>query len=130
MNWQELAPGPELDRAVAERLGWSTWQIVPGRQVRYQLIRPDGSLKGTYNDERDAWLQVPSYSVDLSSALKLVDAPGTSLTLHKAADGGWRAEVGTGGGDPASSGPEEDLLKNPAFAVVRAWLAQQDEIES
>lgn len=129
MDWQDLGPGPELDRAVAERKGWKIRQIVPGRQVRYQLIRPDGSIEGVYNAERDAWLQVPSYSVELLSALKLTDVPGTSLALHKAAQGGWWAEVGTADGDPYASGPDGHLLPNPASAIVRAWLAAQDAVQ-
>lgn len=125
MDWREMEPGPELDRMVAERLGWQLRRIVPGRQVRYQLIWPDGTLEGTYNAERDAWLQVPSYSTNPKMALTLADVPGVALTLHRPADGGWRAELG-GADDIHASGPEGEYLPSAALAIVRSWLAWQE----
>lgn len=125
MQWQELEPGPAMDRVVAERIGWAVRRIVPGRQVRYQLIRPDGSVEGTYNAETDAWLEVPSFSSRLESALGLIEASDAEISLHRAQGGGWHAEIRTANGDYAS-GPDGEHLPYPAPAVVRAWLAWQD----
>ncbi len=125
MHWQELEPGPDLNRAVAERLGWTVRRIVPGRQVRYQLIRPDGSVEGTYNAESDAWLEVPSFSTRLDSALRLVEAADAELMLRRTPGAGWRAELRDGNG-VYMSGPDGEHLPDPAPVVVRAWLALQD----
>ncbi|HOA22791.1 MAG: hypothetical protein WBH90_11090 [Aggregatilineales bacterium] len=127
MHWQELEPGPDLNRAVAERLGWSVRRIVPGRQVRYQLIRPDGSVEGTYNAERDAWMEVPSFSTRLDSALGLVEAADAELMLRRIPGVGWRAEIRHGNG-VYTSGPDGEHLPDPAPVVVRAWLALQDQL--
>src|SRR5690606_17340618 len=104
LHWQELEPGPDLNRAVAERLGWSVRRIVPGRQVRYQLIRPDGSVEGTYNAERDAWMEVPSFSTRLDSALGLVEAADAELMLRRIPGVGRTASTGPTP-RPSSCGP-------------------------
>lgn len=122
MNRGEIEAGPALDRAVAEMIGWQVRRIVPGRQVRWQLIRPDGELEGTYNAEQDAWLEVPSYSTNLKAALGLVEATDGEFSLRRAADGGWWAELGT----TASERP----ARSAAEAVARAWLAAQTARDS
>ena len=117
MDWGEIEAGPALDRAVAEQIGWHVRRIVPGRQVRYQLIRPDGELEGTFNAEQDAWLEVPSYSTNLKAALGLVEGSDGEFLLRRAADGGWWAEIGTTTLDAAT--------RSAAEAIARAWLASR-----
>lgn len=123
MGWLNVHPGASLNRAVAERLGWTVEKIVAGgRNFNYRLCAPDGGKVGIYNEERLAWQKVPDYAGDMLTALTLVMDAAIELTLTKSTEGAWQAAIRDGETTHASKGK----VGSPALAIVHAWLAWQD----
>lgn len=90
-DWRELDAGADLDRLVAERLGWEMHSIaghVTERHVRHQLVNPDGVPMG-YSNADDGWAALagvlPRYSRDLNAAMAFARATGAPV--HVVYDG-------------------------------------------
>lgn len=140
MNWRELPAGRDLDRVIAERLGWKvvkvTWSPESSADSgwMYCLVSPDGVYAhGGSMNEDEAWI-IPShehhvvslkhYSTDANVAMTLwdngyhwavfpdPDQPGRFCATHPCAR---EYDVGIESGS------------TPAEAISRSWLAFGDK---
>ncbi len=119
-----LPAGRELDRALAEMLGWT----VMSHEGIYVLVTPgDRTWQGGLESEDEAWGFVPHYSTDANAALSLPIhnlqmleinvCPAVMKTIARIEEA------------PISSRSRMNLVwqssDTPALAIVRAWLAHQ-----
>lgn len=122
-DWQTMNAGPELDRLIAEQLGWTMGSIVGDlrpRHVRHQLINPSGKPVAYCNDD-DGWVAlggfVPHYSTDLNAAwdaLGILKA-NIEITIKNGRDGRLLIAFWDNVWHSDYSGP-------PALAICRALL--------
>lgn len=129
-DWRKLPAGRELDRLIAERIGWRFEKVSP---YHWEVYRPDGSpveqARGyTYiNQWEDSHLMVtgmafPRYSTDMNAALTL-PLPGLFDEYRFELSGcndKWIACVHYRHAiDLTLHSP---IIGTPALAVCRAWL--------
>jgi hypothetical protein len=135
-NWRDLPAGRDLDRAIAERLGWrvenfnprpngimiktiNSWMLLPpGKDADWWIRDPHAG----YVSERDAWAHSQAYSTDLNAAMTLLDtAPqwGVTRTFEH-----FDCYIAPGNGVLNYYGRAE----TPALAVCRAWIRWQEAL--
>lgn len=122
-DYRTMEAGRELDRLIAERLGWTRFDTMPTVLVEHDNHIDIETLMGWKNDFY--YLVVPHYSTDLNAA----------MTLLPTADGDiWSLHYGDYG-DPYTvaisrikvAAPEYlGDANTPALAICRAWLAWKD----
>ena len=126
-NWREMEAGRELDRVIAERLGWSE---IEQRQLWFEDAYDDGweqRLFGKRTGESVGDDPVPEYSTDANAALSLPLGEAEFFQLHVIPGGNTAARVYV----PVSSRlseaePPFEISDTPALAICHAWLAYQD----
>ena len=99
-NWRALPAGRELDREIAERLGWQS-----------RIVGVGGAV---------AWAEVPWYSTDVNAALSLWKSANVRFLLQfEAATKFWLAWYDE---------PEhpQGVADSAALAICRAWLAWKE----
>lgn len=119
----------ELDKLVAERLGWRIEQLTVHAGLSWhQVFTPDGTpiLRETAYGTKNAW---PLYELDTTYPAYSTDA-NAALALIKSI---FRLETGRAAGDRviwrANAALDEAFwvtADTPARAIVLAWLAWQD----
>ena len=143
-EWQTMEAGPQLDRLIAERLGYHvefrTWDH-NGESERYgALITADGKEEVTawdleredpelvwehalsHNPECGGYWDLPSWSWNLNAAFTLVSEMVDQFRVGLA-DMGWKAEVVIWSNDKS---PNTQYADTPSLAICKAWLAYQD----
>lgn len=121
-NWCDLPAGLNLDRLIAERLGW--------REIKRRDIYEEGydwggfyprlfgrSPTPLYPIGTDL---IPQYSTDANAALTLVKVDNFQLEYWH---GQWRAGAYL---DNSSEDAGWEYADSPALAICRAWLAVQE----
>ena len=118
-NWRDLPAGRELDRLVAERMGYEV--IDYARDV---VGVDDDQPNPVFKPESDehALMQVmkpvPHYSTSVDAALALVPGGDIAFELYRDENtGDWWAEF---------DGWYDEGSPWPALAIVRAWLLWKD----
>lgn len=139
MSWREMGPGRELDKVIAESLGWRCVELNPPEKMyveppgvwltlTHQILFPDGTPAATaWQNEDLAWEHAPfdEWSTDADEALSLVEKSSLWLVLRHdpspARKRSYRAEVF-----------DEDGVEGTGYAVTaaeaicRAFLAQRE----
>lgn len=117
-DWRALDAGRDLDRRIAERLGWTHIE-----STEYWLDDPhDTSLVQAWRGippRSTGEALVPCYSTDLNAAITLIPSD-QQFELSNGLEPEWEALIGWGYDGGADT---------PALAVCRAWLAYQDANE-
>lgn len=127
-DWRIMQPGPELDRLIAERLGWhphregDLWWIFPPKGTTHAAL-PENIGKGKSTREM-AWLMqkhVPRYSTSTDAALLLLSRDiHLELYWSLVPPASWGALYGNGD-------LSEGHADSPAHAICLAWLAYQED---
>ena len=125
-DWREMSAGRELDRVVAERLGWT--DIAP-RYDRFDEheISP---LQGIPPSGGTTYYVIGRYSTDADAALALLE--GCFYTLRGTPDSYegemlYRCSIdGKAGDGVILPSIKYTVAKTPALAIVRAWLSWKD----
>lgn len=128
--------GSDMDRLIADRLGWRMSSIngdLRPNHVRHQLINPEGQPVAYSNDE-DGWKAlgrfIPAYSTDLNVAFELLRPVeyfgiGTVSPEHRRLnDGDYEAVITVGSAEDHKHYVGQ--ADTPALAICRAWLAWQE----
>jgi hypothetical protein len=116
-DWRDLPAGCELDRVIAEALGWDNF-----------FEGSDGVLYADTPDIRAnprRWqASVEPWSTDANAALSLPLPPRTWFVIY-----GPSAERDTWDVELQDIGPvfEQGQAETPALAICRAWLAWHDK---
>lgn len=122
-DWRTMDAGREMDRIVAERLGWTeieeqeNWYEDP-EVMAYQQIDLYGRKDGSE-------YRVPKYSTDANAALQL-DKP---VLWWSEDDGRWLATYDAaifGSAIELDVSPSPGEADTPALAICRAWLSWKD----
>jgi len=122
-DWRNMAAGHDMDRLIAERLGW---RVQKNRDGYTYLFRPDGSGVGNYIDAAQAWEGIPHFSTDLNAAFRLPVGEYTHLSCRTPLnDLGYAAFVAYDD-HTTSNDYRSAAAATPALAVCRAWLAWQE----
>lgn len=90
-----MNPGLELDKKVAELLGWTELEVKQqgGTSLkRLQGVKP-GTVASPHTGHRPKVL-VPEYSTDIKAAWDVVDE-FTLVEIETSGDGGWMATLGS-----------------------------------
>ncbi len=122
-DWRTLEAGDELDRIVAERLGWKIapsgidWNVIDPTGDSWYLCSPDD-----YPAIDDAWDKaigedIPRYSRDANAALYLVRAGWQITRLPD----GWHVS-------PDYPNCTNYSCSELPEAIVRVFLADQDRM--
>lgn len=133
-NWREMPAGRELDRVIAERVGWAVecHKVVyptSSSYDYYRLIGPNGEEKRDYDIPEAAWQDAPHYSTDANAALSLPTADLYFIDLHgpHSENSLWHAFIEWGYSDEEDEYPSfRAEADTAALAVCRAWLAWKD----
>lgn len=142
-DWRDIEAGPELDRLIAERMGWQMIELEnpspPPIDYRWRLVNPEGRIRGVYGntyfpckDIEEAWQKagepdmecgdrdLPPYSTDLDVAFTLItEQDGFSLSRDMQ-ENVWMADLDT-------VPPTYEVADMPALAICRAWLAYTEK---
>lgn len=124
-DWRTMEAGRELDRVVAERLGWridiENGDVYDEKGDYIPSDNPYGESREIGYTENELWGRCSHYSTDANAALALYDGCRIELKAEPPDDwtcflviespvyGEWRGEADTA-----------------ALAIVRAWLAWKD----
>lgn len=114
----------ELDRLIAERLGYSVRDEIirneAGYSHDYQLIDPDGKIYSSWNASAyGAWDNVPRYSTDLNAATELLSGVSSTMLVYATSGigaGKWQADL-----DGCIR-----FADTLTLAICRAWLSWKD----
>jgi hypothetical protein len=126
MNWKELPAGRELDRVVAERLGWTGFHTGTNLLGQRDLFGME-----PYTEEMIrraitwAGKRVKNYSTDADAAIALPVERGMTLQIIFLVEMNEYAARYVHIAD-ASNSPDWHTSTNIAHAIVKAWLAQSE----
>ena len=120
-NWRDLPAGRELDRLVAERMGYEIVEDFGMGGPSYTALLPGSvvmELPRAFGED-EGWEQVtPHYSTSVDAALALVPGGDIAFELYRDENtGDWWAEF---------DGWYDEGSPWPALAIVRAWLLWKD----
>jgi len=119
VNWGTMEAGRELDKLIAEKLGYTDLQVSDWTQILYgtRPTRPDDDPYRV----QGGMIQEPicEYSTDTDAALTLIDSVKGDFHLQSPAPNIWQCWFKV---PPVPQG----LAETPAFAVCRAWLAWKE----
>lgn len=129
-NWRELPAGPELDRIVAERTGYSVqffFERTDWHEDGWVLYKDGFHVTGdAYTDEQAVWdEELPLLSKDVNAALTLID-PEWEFSLILLGEK-THASINTIGPRLKDMGHGEALREESALAICRAVLDRADK---
>ena len=127
-NWRDLPAGNDLDRYIAEYLGWT----VVGNPLTKEavlwhgteLIHVEQSHSELSVNIARAWNNyIPQYSTDVNAALTLPMTPGWYFSLRSPIDDDlWTVFIREDAIPTFTSSKDE----NPALALCHTWLNWKD----
>lgn len=128
MDWRELPAGFELDRYIAERLGWRV--ELNGWKDKWNITSPDGKYRESipeFYDPNELWIKapIPEYSGDTNAALSLLESL-TVWHITKTGPGGIIVDLWD---NPVSSIAYRHDTQDIPMAICRAWLTWKDARE-
>jgi len=115
-DWRSLPAGPELDRLIAERLGWTEFHHPAGAPDVWLGLPPNSGLVS-------ATSLPPTWSTGVDVALTLIDLDWCLLQLNLTArlENPWTTSISRG-----NLGWESRPSPTAALTICRAWLAYMD----
>lgn len=98
-NWADLPAGDELDRLIAERLGWrielrdGDWCVCDPHNEAY-FVTHDSVMDFSDVWERALLIRVPRFSRDTDAALTLLPPPPATVMIYRIEDSNeWGVHV-------------------------------------
>ncbi len=126
-DWRTMEAGRDLDRIVANQLGWRFEANVDGY---FKATSPTGITGGYYLLQRNSEHGMPLYSTDLSAAFTLFSTePGLEWNLFSEDDDWITCELGHWSDDFHDDQLVMASEKTAALAICKAWLLWQERTD-
>jgi hypothetical protein len=135
VDWRNLPEGRELDKVVAEKLGYTDLRLSGASGLLWGKRKTDGN-DHPFNVDKDGMVDepLPPYSTKVDAALTLLDTldgedGDAEFNLSVSREGGqlsYGAQFDKSNPGGKYSFLAYDVSRMPAFAIVRAWLVWKE----